>query len=73
MNIFVEFFGQQIYRGGINLTEAKLKVVKDWDTPKYIKDVKSFLGFTNYYRLFVKDFPTIMDPLTALTKKNEEQ
>ena len=53
-------------------TEAKLKVVRDWATPQDVKGVQFFLGFTNYYRRFVKDFAAITDPLTSLTKKDVE-
>ena len=69
MKTSVEFLGQQIQRGGMTPTEAKLKAVRDWGTPKTVKDVRSFLGFANYYRRFVKDFAAIADPLTSLTRK----
>ena len=40
--------------------------------PTRRKGVRSFLGFANYYRCFVKDFAAIADPLTSLTKKDVE-
>ena len=68
----VEFLGQQISRGGMTPTEAKLKAVRDWATPKDVKGVRSFLGFANYYRRFVQNFAAIADPLTSLTRKDME-
>ena len=68
----VEFFGQQICRGGMTPIEAKLKAVRDWATPQDVKGVRFFLGFANYYRCFVKDFAAIAGPLTSLTKKDVE-
>ena len=50
-------------------TEAKLKAVCDWSKPQNIRDIRSFLGFTNYYRRFVKNFADVAGPLTDLTKK----
>ena len=35
----VEFLGQQICRGGMTPTEAKLKAVRDWATPQDVKGV----------------------------------
>ena len=35
----VEFLGQQICRGGMTPTKAKLKAVRDWATPQDIKGV----------------------------------
>ena len=52
----VEFLGQQICSGGMMPTEAKLKAVRDWAKPQNVRDIWSFLGFTNYYRRFVKNF-----------------
>ena len=64
----VEFLGQQISKGGMTPTEAKLKAVRDWATPKDVKGVRSFLGFTNYYRRFVQNFAAIADTLDIIDK-----
>ena len=45
----VDFLGQQICRGGMTPTEAKLKAIRDWVTPQDIKGIRSFSGFANYY------------------------
>ena len=66
----VEFLGQQIYAGGMTPTEAKLKAVRDWAIPQNVRDIRSFLGFANYYRRFVRNFVEIADPLTSLTRKD---
>ena len=60
----VEFFGQQVNRGGMTPTEAKMKAVRDWATPEDVKGVRSFLGLVNYYRRFIQKFAAIADPLT---------
>ena len=49
----IEFLSQQIASDGMNPTEAKLRVVRDWAWPKSVQDVRSFSGFANYYRRFV--------------------
>ena len=38
--------------------------------PTTKKDVRTFLGMAGYYRRFVKDYATIAEPLTELTRKN---
>ena len=68
----VEFLGQQISRGGMTPTKAKLKALQDWATPEDVKGVRSFLGFSNYYRRFTQNFAAIADPLTSLTRKDVE-
>jgi len=31
------------------MEEEKVKVIKEWKTPTKVKDIKSFLGFANFY------------------------
>ena len=40
-----------------------------WPIPHGVKDVRSFLGFSGYYRRFIKDYSKITMPLNQLTKK----
>ena len=72
LKISMEFVAQQICRGGMTPTEAKLKAIQDLVTPKDVKGVRSFLGFMNYYRQFAQNFATIVDPLTSLMRKDVE-
>ena len=51
-------------------TEAKLKAMWDWAKPQNVRDIRSFLGFANCYRRFVKDFAGVAGPLTDFTQKN---
>ena len=51
---------------------SKIKAVKEWPTPKTPTKVRAFLGFTGYYRYFIKDYSLIAQPLLHLTKKATE-
>jgi len=59
-----------ISENGVLPDPSKLSAVKNFPTPKRIKDVQSFIGLAGYYRKFIKDFSKIAKPLTILTKKN---
>ena len=48
----------------------KVKTVVNWETPNNVKGVRSFLGFVNFFRRFLKDHGRIQKLLVRLTKKN---
>ena len=58
--------GHIVSSSGIKTDPRKVEAVKTWTIPKTITDVRSFLGFTNYYRRFIKDYAKVARPLNAL-------
>ena len=47
----------------------KVAAVKNWEQPRTVTEIRSFLGLAGYYGRFVKDFSAITLPLTRLTRK----
>ena len=54
----------------IEIEKEKVNGVLSWPEPKNIKDVRKFLGLTNYYRRFIKDFAWVARPMNMLTRKD---
>jgi len=50
----------------------KVDRVLSWPQPKNVKDIRKFLGLTNYYRRFIKDFARVARPMNVLTRKDEK-
>jgi hypothetical protein len=50
------------------MAEDKIEAIKEWQAPRSLRDIQSFLGFANFYRRFIKDFSRICRPLTESTK-----
>jgi hypothetical protein len=65
----VHFLGHVISGDGISVDPAKIEAVLDWERPKTVTEIRSFLGLAGYYRRFVQDFSSIAAPLTRLTRK----
>ena len=59
-----------ISKNGIKMDSAKVKVIKNWSTPKHVKDVRAFVGFCNFYQQFIQNFSKIAGPFNSLTRKD---
>ena len=57
---------------GVEIQKKKVDRVLSWLAPKNIKEVQKFLGLTNYYRQFIKDFTRIAALLHQLVRKKEK-
>ena len=58
-------------KGQVKMEQEKIKAVKEWKTPMRVKDVKSFLGFANFYRQFIHNFSHTARLLNELKGKKE--
>ncbi len=66
----IKYLGFIITAGkGVSCDPEKLRAIREWSAPESVKGIRSFLGFANYYRIFIKNFSGLTVPLTALTKK----
>jgi hypothetical protein len=67
----VEFLGYIVSSSGISMDPTKMQTIRNWKTPQFVRHVQCFLGFTNFYRKFIKDYSKIILPLTQLTQKDQ--
>ncbi len=65
----VDFFGHRITQEGLKMDDHKVKAILDWEPPRFVPALRSFLGFASYYRKFIK-IAKIATPLTNLLKKS---
>jgi hypothetical protein len=64
------FLGYEISPGELRIEPSKIEAIKNWPILTTVKDVRAFVGFGNFYRMFIKDFGKIARPLHDLTKKD---
>ena len=49
---------------------VKVAGICNWPSPKSLTEVRSFLGFCNFYHHFIHDFSKVSQPLHALMTKD---
>ena len=67
---FIEYLGYVLSLSGLTMSNAKVKTIQKWLEPKKIKNIQSFLEFTNFYRYFIFNYLDIDILLTYLTRKD---
>jgi len=65
----VEYLGHEVDHRGIRPSRGKVQALHNWAPPKNLSEVRTYLGFTGYYRRFVPNYSDLAKPLTELTKK----
>ena len=63
----IKFLGWIIEKGTLTSDPEKLKTLKDWPQPESKTEVRSFIGFVNFYRRLIPKCSELLSPLTDLT------
>ena len=54
---------------GLSMDPDKVKAILDWKEPSNVKELQKFLGFSNFYRRFIRGYSGVIEPLTRLLRK----
>ena len=65
-----KFHSELVDHSGLTMSDDKVKIIQDWPEPKKVKDIQSFLGFTNFYCWFIFNYLDIVILLICLTQKD---
>ena len=65
----IHYLGHVVSKEGIFPDPDKISAVFEYPTPQNVKEVKTFLGLSSYYRKFIEGYPAISTPLYKLCKK----
>lgn len=68
----VKYLGHVVEAGRISVSDDKTDAVKHFPIPKDARSLRSFLGLTGYFRMFIPQYALVARPLSDLLKKNVE-
>ena len=60
------YLGHVVSKNGIQTDAKRLEAIHMWPVPTNVTEVRSFLGFTNYYQRFIKKYAQVVKPLNKL-------
>ena len=66
----ITYLGFQYGINGVSPSADRIQTILNWPVPKSPKELRSFLGLTNFYRRFVHNYADIAAPLTDLTSSS---
>ncbi|RVW74853.1 Transposon Ty3-G Gag-Pol polyprotein [Vitis vinifera] len=73
MSPSVVFLGFVVSSKGVETDPEKIKAIVDWPVPTNIHEVRSFHGMATFYRRFIRNFSSIMAPITECMKPDFEK
>lgn len=63
-SVSIEFLGHVIKNGRITVDPIKTEAIRNYPIPTTLKELRSFLGLTGYYRKFMQNYAQMVKPLT---------
>ncbi|KAK3563159.1 hypothetical protein QTP86_016402 [Hemibagrus guttatus] len=64
----VTFLGYVISRHGVEMDVVKVQAMTEWPAPTSVRELQRFLGFTNFYRRFIRNYSSVAGPLMSLLR-----
>ena len=66
----VEYLDLVVTPCGLNMQDETVATISDWEDPENVKDVQSFLEFTNFYRYFILNYSKVVASMMKLTARS---
>ena len=66
----IKFLVYIVSKNQVRMDPKKVQAIVDWQEPRHVRDLRSFLGLANYYTKFIAGYSKRAAALTYLLKKD---
>jgi len=67
----VNYLGYIVFAQEVHLDPNKARVIHKWPQPRSLTELQGFLGLTEFYKKFIKQYATLAAPLTDLLQHHK--
>ena len=67
----VEYLGYNVSQEGVKMRPEYVEKITQWPTPKTIKELNTWLGFTSYYRSFLPNYSQLTNEMNSMRKEKQ--
>ena len=58
---------------GLRMDPKKVKAILKWPTPENVSEVRSFHGFSSFYRKFIRNFSSVCNAMTKTMRGDKKE
>jgi RNase H-like domain found in reverse transcriptase/Integrase zinc binding domain/Reverse transcriptase (RNA-dependent DNA polymerase)/Integrase core domain len=70
MRTTIEFLGHTVGPNGLCIASNKIDALQQWPAPKSVSELRSLLGTFGFWRVYIRNYAALTQPLVLLTRKD---
>lgn len=67
-----KYLGFLVNKNGLEIDPEKIAPIRDYPIPRTLRQVRRFIGMASWFRAFIKNFASIITPISSLLKKGQK-
>lgn len=69
----VSYLGYLLTEDGVSIDNSRISPILDYARPRSVKDIRRLLGLAGFYQRFIRNYSSIVAPISDLLKKTKSK